>query len=234
MNLDDEILSGSKLVRGVRGLFRRALSGAGALAVTVLLFLVLPIINQIAEGAQTDTIITKVDTIDVDTDDEPLEEPEEDEPEEEEPEEEEPPELEEEIEPIDLSALEDVLSNAGGIGGAGAGQFGLPNLAKEMLGNMDEVFDMGALGGGRPVPVSQNPPNLSGAEKRATPGRATVAFVVNAQGRVETPIVKSATSKILGDAAIRTVKSWRFQPVKKDGKAVRVAVSQIIEFPDQK
>ena len=58
-------------------------------------------------------------------------------------------------------------------------------------------------------------------------------FVVDVSGRVQNPQVFEASHPLLGKAALRTIKKWRFYPAMRDGKPVRKAVSQAIEFQKQ-
>lgn len=61
-------------------------------------------------------------------------------------------------------------------------------------------------------------------------GRAVVQFVVNAAGRVEDPIVKSADHELFADAAVEAVMAWEFEPATKDGQAISRKVSLPIDF----
>ncbi|MFT6109369.1 MAG: protein TonB, partial [Planctomycetota bacterium] len=72
-------------------------------------FILLPVINAMAEGARPDTMVIPVESTELPP---PPDVVEEEEPEPEEPEpEEEPPELEQESEPLDLAQLEMLMSN---------------------------------------------------------------------------------------------------------------------------
>lgn len=75
----------------------------------------------------------------------------------------------------------------------------------------------------KPRPVAGNPkphyPLL--ARKQGIEGRVVVNVLVSAQGTVKTISVgQSSGSRLLDNAALQTVKKWRFHPVLHNGKAV--------------
>lgn len=205
----------------------------GSAFVTAGLFLALPMINQIAEG-EPDLLIQDMDQVQLPPPD-PIEEPE-DEPEEEEPEpEDEPPELEEPMEQLDLAQLELALSMSDGMAGQGIGgmDFGLRDLTAAAAEGIDELISAGDLDGGRPQPISENPPRLSARERKATPGNVVVLYKVDTSGRVSDVVVKQSTSEILSRVAIRTVKKWRYKPGTKDGRPVGYRVKRRMPFSEQ-
>lgn len=61
-------------------------------------------------------------------------------------------------------------------------------------------------------------------------GKAVVQFVVNAEGRVEDAIVKSADHEAFGVAALEAVAGWTFEPATKDGEPIARKVSLPMEF----
>ena len=75
----------------------------------------------------------------------------------------------------------------------------------------------------KPRPVAGNPkphyPLL--ARNKGIEGRVVVNVLVSAQGTVKTISVgQSSGSRLLDNAALQTVKKWRFHPVLHNGKAV--------------
>lgn len=210
----------------------RALVSFGSIGATVLLFLLLPIINKIAGGEKTDTIVTPFDQIELEAEDDPVEEEQPEEEEEEEPEPE--PELDEsEPEPFDLSMLEQAV-NAEVAGAAFGGDFtiDLSRITGKGGGGVDELFSAAELDG-KPQATSQPPPSLSKAEKKATPGKVFVIFIVDKSGRVQSPKVQKSSSPALNPAAIRTVKKWRFKPGTRKGEPVSFRMRAPITFPKQ-
>lgn len=219
------------LERSVQGVVATVLSGAA----TVGLFLVLPLINRIAEGNDKVYELTEVDSQLFENVEEVVEE---EEVEEEEPEEEpEPEDIEPEpAEDLTLDSLELMMNAAEGIGAEGIGgtilDFG--KLGSEVSDSVDELISASDLDGGRPGVISETEPRLTAAEKKATPGRVVVIYLINPQGRTENVKVQATTNEVLSRAALRAVKGWRYQPPKKDGKPVTVRARKTLEFKDQK
>lgn len=217
--------------KGATGTLQSLFVTLASVMATIGIFILLPIINAIAEGARADTLITPVESTDIPPPPEVLEE-EEPEPEEEEPEEE-PPELEEESEPLDLAQLEMLMSNDFGSGAtAGAVDFKIDLSKVTGGGGVEGLFDLSDLDG-KPTPVNQPSPTLTAREKTATPGKVTVIFIIDSKGRVTKPKVRSSSNPALNAAALRTVKKWRFQPGTRKGKPVATRSRQSIQFPKQ-
>lgn len=202
--------------------------------VTLGLFLFLPFINKLAEGNDAVYDIDEVDTQFQEDIDEVTEE-EEEEPEEEEEEQEEPELEPEPFEDLSLAQLELMMDAGEGLGGEGIGG-GLLDM-NSLIGQAAESLeslDAGDLDGGRPVPINVQPPNLSPAEQKHTPGRVVLIYQITPQGRTQNIKVKSATNQVLAKAALRAAKKWRYQAPKKDGKAVTVGARKTLKFADQK
>ncbi|QDV05223.1 Gram-negative bacterial tonB protein [Planctomycetes bacterium Poly30] len=209
---------------------QNAFAISASLATTVGLFILLPVINAIAEGARADTLVIPVESSEIPPPPDAIEE---EEPEPEEPEEEEePPELEEESEPLDLAQLEMLMSSDFGSGGVGAVDFKIDLSNVTGGGGVEGLFDMSELDG-KPTAIDRPQPSLNAKEKKATPGRVVVIFIVDSRGRVQKPKVQSSSDPALEAAALRTVKKWRFQPGTRKGKAVSTRSRQTIDFPKQ-
>ena len=219
--------------RAAGGALRRFMAGFGSFVVTLLLFMVLPLINRIAEGSRPDTIVERVNTADLPPPEavEEEEDPEEEEPEEDEP----PPELAEPLDPIDLSQLEMMASLTDGLGaeGFGGADFSIKNLTSQVSDDVDSLIGAGDLDGGRPTPISEGMPSLNNREKKATPGVVTVLFIVDTSGRVSDVRVKEATSEVLSKVALKAVKKWRYKQGTKDGKPVSYRIRRRLRFPKQ-
>jgi len=217
--------------RVLGGGIARFIGASLAVAATVGLFLVMPLINEIAEGSTTVYDLGEMDQIEEEREEEPPEEIEE---EEEQEDEEPPPEPEmeqQELEPISIDQLEMALGGSGGVG-LGDGAFSLDSLRQSVAGQLDGLSGLGDMGG-RPEPLQQPTTKLTASEAKHTPGRATVFFMVTEQGRVEDVRIENQSHPSLGQAAVRTVKKWRFRPAKVDGKPVAKPVRQTIDFPKQ-
>jgi periplasmic protein TonB len=71
------------------------------------------------------------------------------------------------------------------------------------------------------------------AARDSRSGTVTVEFVVDEAGRVLDPFVVSSTDPVFEEPTLRAVSQWRFQPGRKDGRAVRFRMRLPVEFhPD--
>jgi TonB family protein len=59
--------------------------------------------------------------------------------------------------------------------------------------------------------------------KTGAKGQATIAFKVGRRGEVEDPAVTAASDPAFGDAALATIRQWRFLPQIKDGSPVETS-----------
>ncbi len=66
-----------------------------------------------------------------------------------------------------------------------------------------------------------NPVYPAGLKERGVEGYVLVEYSVDAIGRVRNAaVVESAPPEVFDEEALRVVRSWRFQPAKRDGKPV--------------
>ncbi|MCF7954818.1 MAG: TonB family protein [Phycisphaerae bacterium] len=210
----------------LKELFRRVIVIIGAVLLTLAFFLVLPVMQSIAKPPETDLIVQSVNTAKLEAPD-PVQEIEEPEPEEQP--EEQPPKLADDVQPIDLQAMEIALNT--GIGeGVGSGDF-VVNLNKVVSEsqNTDALFSIADLDQ-KPRVIYQTGVTLSKEAKKRMPGRVKVIFIVDKNGRVENPVVKSASDPIFEKFAIATVKKWKFEPGKRNGKPVRFRMLAPVSF----
>jgi len=207
-------------------LLDRLLVVLGALGLTVLFFLVLPLIQAIGEEPETLTLTT----VDATTLPPPPPAPLEEEPEQEPEPEEEPPQLEPDSQPLDLAQLELALNPGLGDGWLG-GDFAvdLGNLAGGTQ-DVEALFSMADLDQ-TPRALYQPGPQLDRALRRKAPGKVVVIFVVDQRGRVESPLVQSSSDPAFEKAALGAVKQWKFEPGKRNGEAVRFRMRVPITFP---
>ncbi|GJQ47698.1 MAG: hypothetical protein HKUEN01_00840 [Candidatus Kuenenia stuttgartiensis] len=157
----------------------------------------------------------------------PEEEPEK-EPEPEEP----PPELMDESPPLDLSQLELAL-NPGLNEGWLSGDFAVKlNTVAAGAGddNLDALFSMADLDQ-KPRVVYQPGPVIDKQVRKKAPGTVYILFIVNQNGRVEDPMVQRSTDSVFEKPALAAVKQWKFEPGKRNGKAVRFRMRVPISFP---
>lgn len=200
------------------------LAGAGVL--TLVFFLVLPLIQAISDTTKDQVVLQTVDVADLP----PPPPPPEPEPEQEPEPEEKPPELVENTQPLDLSQLELAL-NAGGVGGG----WSTSDFAVK-LGGVTGGDDVGGLFSladldQKPRPVYQPSPVMTPQARKKAPGSVQILFVVDPSGRVENPIVQESTDPAFERPALDAIKKWKFEPGKRKGEPVRFRMRQEFSFP---
>lgn len=203
---------------------------AGASGLTLILFLVLPLIQAIHPPLRADLALQPVDTGSLPP---PPPPPPEEEPEPEDEPEEDPPELEEDIAPLDLAQLE--LALDAGIGaGLLAGDFTIRlGSVAATSEDVDALFSLADLDQ-KPRAVYQPSPVVGSRIRSRTPATVHVLFTVDARGRVESPVVQSATDPEFEAPALAAVRQWRFEPGKRQGQPVRFRMRVPITFPESR
>jgi protein TonB len=213
--------------RALLSVLRTCAVALGSAGITLLLFLVLPVMQAIHAGPDMDTLLRAADTTSLEPPP-PVEEPE---PEEPEPEEAPPPELAPEAQPLDLAQLELALGPASGGTGWAGGDFAVRlDTALESAGDMEQLFSLADLDQ-RPRAVHQPGPLIDAEVRKAGGGTVHVLFVVDPDGRVENPIVQKQAHPALDRAALGAVKQWKFEPGRRNGEAVRFRMRVPITFP---
>ncbi|MBU6209582.1 MAG: TonB family protein [Planctomycetes bacterium] len=217
---------------------RRTLATIGGLALGLGIFMLLPVLESITSTPTEELQVQDADTIAPPPPPREIEQ-EEDKPEEQPPEQE-PPKLADEAPPLDLSQLELALNpGTGGAGGFG-GDFTV-NLGtaikqvSETTEEADGLFSVGDLDQ-KPRVIAQSSPVVPAALKKLQSDNVTVQviFVVNQQGRVEEPKVRRSNNSAFDQVAINCVKSWKFEPGKRNGEPVRFRMMAPITFPKKK
>lgn len=79
----------------------------------------------------------------------------------------------------------------------------------------------------RPAPVLT-------PETRRLKGTVTVLFVIDEEGRVESPKVESSTDPALDRPALDAVAKWKFEPGERNGEPVKVRMRVPIQFPGER
>jgi protein TonB len=190
---------------------------AGAMLLSLLCFLVLPLLQAISNKPDLDLTLVPIQTAELP----PPPVVEEEEPKEE-PKEEEPPRLDEQAPPLDLAQLEMAL-NAGMGDGALGGDFVVKIQGLGGAGDgIDSLFSLNDLD--QPQPV------LTAALRKKMPAKVTVLFIVDQNGRVENPIVQTSSDPAFEAAVLSAIKQWKFEPGKRDGQAVRSRMRQPFQF----
>lgn len=210
-----------------RRLLHRLLALIGAAALSLLCFLVLPLLQAVSAEAKADMTLVQVDAGNLPP---PPPPPPEEEPEPEPEEQEEPPELEPESQQLDLAQLELALGPGLGDGWMG-GDFTikLDNLVSSGDDN-DALFALADLDQQPRATYQPNPVQNAKVRKRA-PGTVWIIFIVDEQGRVENPLVQSSDHPVFEEPALSAVKKWRFEPGRRGGKPVRSRMRVPITFP---
>ncbi|MBN2511975.1 MAG: energy transducer TonB [Sedimentisphaerales bacterium] len=217
----------SKSLWVLKELAHRLLVLLGAVGLTLLLFLVLPLMQTLSKPPSTDMIVQSVDTAKLDAPPPPPQE----EPEEEPQQEQAPPELNEEAPPLDLSQLELAL-NPGISEGWTTGDFAvkLNTVVSSGENGVDALFSVADLDQ-TPRVIYQPGPMLTKELRKKAPGTVYIIFVVDQQGRVENPMVQKASDPIFEKPALNAVKQWKFEPGKRNGKPVRFRMRVPFTFP---
>jgi len=216
------------IARAATGTLHHLAVALGAIGLTLLLFLVLPLMQAIHPPPATDLLVRSADTASLEPPP-PLEEPE---PEEEEPEEEPPPQMDAEAQPLDLSQLELAVGGATDGSGWGAAEFAV-KLDTALPGGdaAQELFSLADLDQ-KPRVLHQPGPMLDAEARKAGGGTVYVLFVVDPDGRVESPIVHKQLHPALDRAALAAVKQWKFEPGRRNGQSVRFRMRVPITFPE--
>ena len=200
-------------------------TGAGGL--TLVLFLVLPVIQAIGEPSEPDLVLAAADVTTLPPP--PPPEPE-NEPEPEEKEEPPPPELDEEPPPLDLAQLELALNPGPGDGWMQADfSLKLETLADSATG-AEDLFDGGGVDQ-EPRAVYQASPVMTAGLRKRAPGTVWLKFIVDETGRVQNPLVEKSTDAVFEKAALDAIKKWKFEPGKRKGKAVSRRMRLPMTFP---
>lgn len=136
------------------------------------------------------------------------------------------PQLAEAPQQIPLNADLDIVV---GSGGALTG-FGEVRALTAVESVQQEAFDVGDLEK-RPEPIAQVPPTYPAELRKAkVEGVVTVLFVLNEEGRVESPKVETSTRPEFEKPALEAIRKWRFRPGEKDGQPVRTFIRIPMRF----
>jgi protein TonB len=136
------------------------------------------------------------------------------------------PQLAETPQQIPLSADLDVVVGAGGA----LSGFGEIRALTAVEAVQQDTFDVGELEK-RPEPIAQVSPAYPAELRKArVEGVVTVVFLLNEEGRVESPKVETSTRPEFEKPALDAIRKWRFRPGMKDGEAVRTYIRVPMRF----
>jgi protein TonB len=211
---------------GVRRWIRPVWTLAGAVALTLAFFLVLPLMQTIGKSLSSDLEMQSVDTVAPP----PPQKIAEEEPEKKPEEPETPPQLAEPKPLASLAELEMALSPGFGAG-VGGGELRIDlATATTAAGGGEELFRMADLDQ-KPRIIHQPSPQLTPQMRKRTPGTVYVIFIVDEKGRVVQPKVQRSSDPIFDRPSLAAVKRWKFEPGKRAGKPVRFRMRVPISFP---
>lgn len=193
-------------------------------------FLVLPLLEAISATEPADLVVSSMETAALPP---PPPPPEPEQQEEKAPDDQPPPpSLADEAPPLDLAQMELAL-NPGMGGMEGAGDFAVKIAGVGGGGGgdqgVDELFSLADLDQ-KPRPAFQQQPTLNAQLKKKLPANVVVVFTVDQQGRVENPVVQSASDPAFEPAVLAAIKQWKFEPGKRGGKPVRFRMRQPFSF----
>lgn len=219
-------------MRLIRAIARRIVGVVVAVAITLGLFLVLPLMTSISKPPEDLVSVREVNVAQL----EAPPEIEEEEPPEEEPEEEiEPPEFEPEPQQLDLNQLDLALSPGLGSGVLNPDTgLNLNNIINSG-GGLDDLLDMDSVDE-KPRPTFTVGPQLNESMRRELRSRSVRVVLrcrIDERGRVTDVNVHQSGGGAFDQAALRAIKQWRFDPAKRKGKAVVGLVSIPFDFPKE-
>ena len=210
----------------IRELFHHLLVIVGAGGLTLVFFLVLPLMQTLTKSPRTDLIVQAVDTAKLEAPPPPPE------PEQEEPEQEEqPPELEpQEAQPLTLDQLT-VALNPSFSDGWMQGDFAVKlNTVVSNSQNIDALFSIADLDQ-KPRVIYQPGPTLNKEVRKKAPGTVYIIFIVDKNGRVQNPQVQKSSDPVFEKPALSAIKQWKFEPGKRNGQPVRFRMRVPFTFP---
>jgi protein TonB len=197
-------------------------AGFWAIALTLAVFLVLPLTQKLSAFRQ-DRLMVRPADVAMDVPDLVEETP--PPPEEEKPEEPPPPSLDDAPKPLNLNIDLDVAMGSGGVLASLAG-FADGGDGSDML----DAFSLSDLEKRPEVMASVAPAYPPAMRKAKIEGSVTLIFVLNADGRVEDPRVERSSRPEFEKAALDAVRKWKFKPGMKDGEAVSTYMKLPIRF----
>jgi protein TonB len=185
------------------------------IAVSALIFFAIPLTQIFTQYKKAPTEIEALEVAPPPPPPPPEEPPPPPEPEEEEP----PPELNVPPPPISLEQLDMALEP--GTGDTLSGDFALPTVdLTENLGGL-EIFDISDLEK-KPYPKKQIPPRYPmDATRRGLTGYALAEFIIDEYGNVTDVKIVKSSDPIFNSPTADAIRSWKFTPGEKDGRAVK-------------
>jgi len=204
-------------------IIQSAIPYLGSFGVTAALFLTLPLMQWASER---DVVLEQPDLIRYSISAPPTPPP----PEEIEKEKEEDEEIELEKEMVKLSLYQINMALNAGSGGMGGTTLNVGSFLPDDGFGDDLIFDVADLDD-KPVPIYRIVPKYPAHLKRAAiQGRVFLIFIVDEKGNVGSARVAESPHPDFSESALEAIRTWKFQPGKKDGKPVRTRVRIPLTF----
>ena len=197
----------------------------GGLAISLLLFLILPFTQKLT-GSNPKNLLLKVDVTLPPLPPPPPPPP----PPPEEEEEDDKPELEQEQQLLSLNQLELALNP--GSGGVGIYAGLNPKVATDAIAEM-KIFDLSEVDREPRALVRIKPKYPLQLARNRISGRVDLSIVIDDTGRVTDHSVKRSTHQDLTREVLRVIGKWKFSPAIKDGRPVTVRKIQPFLFGQQ-
>jgi protein TonB len=215
------------MARGTARALHAAVVTFLAAAFTLIFFMVLPLLEQTTRRGKDDLELRQVGGVDLPP---PPPPPPEEKQEEEKPDEPPPPELADEAPPLDLAQLELAL-NPGFGDGVGDFAVRLPTaIGAQGQSEAEAIFSAADLDQ-QPRAVYQPAPEYPAELRRKkVEGTVHVLFIVDKNGKVLNPMVQKSSNPALEPPALQAVRRWRFDPGKRQGRAVQFKMRIPISF----
>lgn len=124
-----------------------------------------------------------------------------------------------------------VMAAKGKAAGTGAGNKSISDGAPKSKGGADGVYSLKEVDNMPKSLKSVRPVYPEYARNMRIEGFVQVRFVLDDKGKIVNPkVVKAEPVDVFENAALNAVNQWKFQPAKKDGKNVNVAMVVKLNF----
>ena len=124
-----------------------------------------------------------------------------------------------------------VMAAIGKAAGTGAGKKSISDGAPKSVGGADGVYSLKEVDNVPKSLKSVRPVYPEYARNMRIEGFVQVRFILDDKGKIVNPkVVKAEPVDVFENAALNAVNQWKFQPAKKDGKNVNVAMVVKLNF----
>lgn len=123
------------------------------------------------------------------------------------------------------------MAAKGKAAGTGAGKKSISDGAPKSVGGVDGVYSLKEVDNVPKSLKSVRPVYPEYARNMRIEGFVQVRFILDDKGKIVNPkVVKAEPVDVFENAALNAVNQWKFQPAKKDGKNVNVAMVVKLNF----